>query len=257
MSEPETPQQVNTMINLVGIYLTPIFVVATFYINADWFWLHWSGDMKWGGMGLHPFLMSAAFIVINPLSIISFRALRNLCGWKHKNVMKLHACMQTTTLILAIFAVITMWEHMNTWSEDQLGSVHAVMGMFMLITWAIHVLISLFIFYKGPKWLRKAFRQMHMSLGFAYSIGMLLVILAGIVYEEVDLDQLPGTDSILTCVYQKTKVGALCLVFLMFNVYLALYNVPPPRKPPQPHPQNKDPDKTNNLQEPKETPMEP
>jgi len=230
----ETPQQVNTMINLVGIYLTPISVIATFYINADWFWLHWSGDMDWGGMGLHPYLMSVAFIVINPLSIISFRALRNLCGWKHKNVMKLHACLQTTTLILAILAVITMWMHMNTWSEDQLGSVHAVMGMFMLITWGIHVLLSLFIFYQGPKWLKKAFRQMHMSLGFAYSIGMMLVILAGIVYEEVDLDQLPGTDSILTCVYQETKVGALCLLFLMFNVYLALYNAPPRKQPPRP-----------------------
>merc|ERR1719471_2443238 len=113
--------------------------------------------------------------------------------------------------------------HMNEWSEDQLGSVHALMGMFMVICWGIHVVVSLFIFYLGPKWLRAAFRQINMSLGFAYSIAMLLVILAGIVYEEVDLSQLPGTDSILTYVYQKTKVGALCILFLMFNMYLALY----------------------------------
>jgi len=222
----QTAEQVNTTINLVGIYLTPIFVIATFAVNADWFWAHWSGDMKWGGMGLHPYLMSVAFIIINPLSIIAFRVLRDMLEYSHKTVMVIHATLQTTTLILACFAVVTMWEHMNTWSEDQLGSVHAVMGMFMLITWGLHVVISLFIFFLGPKWLKAAFRQMHMSLGFAYSIGMLLVILAGIVYEEVDLSQLPGTDSILTYCYQKTKVGALCLLLLMFNLYLALYTTP-------------------------------
>jgi len=227
---PETAKEVNTTINLVGIYLTLIFVIATFAINADWFWAHWSGDMKWGGMGLHPYLMSVAFIIINPLSIMSFRVLRDMFGVSHKVVMALHASLQTTTLILACLAVKTMWMHMDTWSEDQLGSVHAVMGMFMVITWGIHVVLSLFIFYLGPKWLKGAFRQMHMSLGFAYSIGMLLVILAGIVYEEVDLSQLPGTDSILTYVYQKTKAGALCLLFLMFNIYLALYSMPAPRK---------------------------
>jgi len=224
----ESAKQVK-MINLIGIYLTPIFVIATFAVNADWFWAHWSGDMKWGGMGLHPYLMTVAFIIINPLSIISFRVLRDMFGVPHKTVMAIHGFFQTTTLILACFAVKTMWAHMDTWSEDQLGSVHAVMGMFMLISWGIHVCLSLYIFYLGPKWLKAAFRQIHMSLGFAYSIGMLLVILAGIVYEEVDLSQLPGTDSILTYVYQKTKVGALCLLFLMFNIYLALYSTPPPR----------------------------
>jgi len=226
----QSPKQVNTMINLVGIYLTPIFVIATFAINADWFWAHWSSDMEWGGMGLHPYLMTVAFIIINPLSIISFRVLRDMFGVPHKVVMAIHGFLQTTTLILACFAVKTMWAHMNTWSEDQLGSVHAVMGMFMLISWGIHVILSLYIFYLGPKWLRGAFRQIHMSLGFAYSIGMLLTILAGIVYEEVDLSQLPGTDSILTYVYQKTKAGSLCLLFLMFNIYLALYTTPASRK---------------------------
>merc|ERR1712142_1294092 len=108
------------------------------------------------------------------------------------------------------------------------------MGFFMVITWGIHVIISIFIFYLGPKWLKAAFRQIHMSLGFAYSIAMLLVILAGIVYEEVDLDQLPGTDSILTYVYQKTKAGAISLLLLMFNIYLALYSNPV-RPKPKPH----------------------
>jgi len=226
----QTPGEINTMINKVGLYLTPIFVVATFGINADWFWAHWSGDMKWGGMGLHPYLMSISFIIINPLSIISFRVLRDIFDVPHKIVMSIHGLLQTSTLIMACFAVTTMWMHMDTWSEDHLGSVHALMGMFMLITWGTHVVASLFIFYIGPKWLRAAFRQIHMSLGFAYSIAMLLVILAGIVYEEVDLSQLPGTDSILTYVYQKTKAGAICLLFLMFNIYLALYSKPAPRK---------------------------
>merc|ERR1719204_268230 len=179
--------------------------------------------MKWGGMGLHPYLMSVAFIIINPLSIIAFRVLRDMLEYPHKVVMAIHGFLQTTALILACFAVVTMWEHMNTWSEDQLGSVHAVMGMFMLITWGLHVCISLFIFYLGPKWLKAAFRQMHMSLGFAYSIGMLLVILAGIVYEEVKMSQLPGTTSILTEVYQGTKAGSIALLFLVINICLALY----------------------------------
>jgi len=221
-----TAAEVTTMINMIGLYLTPIFVISTFAINADWFWAHWSGDMDWGGMGLHPYLMSAAFIIINPLSIISFRVLRDIFGVPHKVVMAIHGFLQTSTLILACFAVTTMWMHMNTWSEDQLGSVHALMGMFMVICWGIHVVTSLIIFYLGPKWLRAAFRQIHMSLGFAFSIAMLLVILAGIVYEEVDLDQLPGTDSILTYVYQKTKAGAMSLLLLMFNLYLALYSKP-------------------------------
>jgi len=222
----ETPEDVARMINRVGIYLTPIFAIASFGINADWFWAHWSGDMDWGGMGLHPYLMTVAFIILNPISIISFRLLRDIFGVPHKVVMAFHGFLQTACLILACFAVKTMWMHMDTWSEDHLGSVHALMGMFMVITWGVHVCLSIFIFYLGPKWLKGAFRQMHMALGFAYSIGMLLVILAGIVYEEVDLSQLPGTDSILTYVYQKTKAGSLCILFLMFNMYLALYSVP-------------------------------
>jgi len=226
----QTPGEINTMINRVGIYLTPIFIVVTFGINADWFWAHWSGDMKWGGMGLHPYLNSVAFIIINPLSIISFRVLRDMFGVPHKVVMAIHGFLQTSTLIMACFAVTTMWMHMDTWSEDHLGSVHAVMGMFMIITWGIHVVVSIFIFYLGPKWLVAAYRQIHMSLGFAYSIAMLLVILAGIVYEEVDLSQLPGTTGILTYVYQKTKAGAIALLFLMFNIYLALYSQPAPRQ---------------------------
>lgn len=226
----ESAEEINSMINKVGLYLTPIFAVATFGINADWFWAHWSGDMKWGGMGLHPYLNSVAFIIINPLSIISFRVLRDMFGVPHKVVMAIHGFLQTSTLIMACFAVTTMWMHMDTWSEDHLGSVHAVMGMFMIITWGIHVVVSIFIFYLGPKWLVAAYRQIHMSLGFAYSIAMLLVILAGIVYEEVDLSQLPGTTGILTYVYQKTKAGAIALLFLMFNIYLALYSQPAPRQ---------------------------
>lgn len=217
------------MINLVGIYLTPIFAIAAFGINADWFWAHWSTDMDWGGMGLHPYLMTVAFIIVNPLSIISFRVLRDMFGVPHRTVMAIHGLLQTATLVMACFAVTTMWMHMSTWSEDHLGSIHALMGMFMVIVWGIHVCVSIFIFYLGPKWLRKAFRQTHMSLGFAFSIGMLLVIVAGLVYEEVDLDQLPGTDSILTYVYQKIKAGTMCLLLLMFNIYLALWNKPAPR----------------------------
>jgi len=228
--QPGDPQEVNEMINKVGILLTPVFIVAAFQINADWFWAHWYSDMKWGGMGLHPYLMCTAFLVMNPLAVISFRLFRDIFGFSHKLVMAFHAFLQTSALILACFATTTMWIHMNTWSEDQLGSVHAVMGMFMLISWGIHVLLSLFIFYLGPKWLKGAFRQMHMSLGFAYSIAVLLVIVAGIIYEEVDLDQLPGTDSILTYVYQKTKVGAMLILVLIFNLYLALYTRPAKRR---------------------------
>jgi len=230
----QTPKEINSMINKIGIYLTPIFIVATFGINADWFWAHWKNDLKWGGMGLHPYLMSSAFIVINPLSIISFRVLRDMFGVPHKVVMAIHGLLQTATLVMACFAVTTMWMHMNTWSEDHLGSVHAIMGMFMVITWGIHVVVSIFIFYLGPKWLRAAFRQIHMSLGFAYSIAMLLVILAGIVYEEVDMSQLPGTTSILTYVYRKTKAGSIALLFLMFNIYLALYSDMPRKQPSAP-----------------------
>jgi len=175
-------------------------------------------------MGLHPYLMSVAFLIINPISIISFRLLRDMFNWPHKVVMSIHGFLQTLTLIMACCAVKTMWMHMDTWSEDHLGSVHAIMGMFMLILWGTHVCLSLFIFYLGPKWLRAAFRQPHVSLGFAYSIGMLLVILAGIVYEEIALDDLPGTDDILDYVYQRTKAGAISLLLLMFNIYLALYS---------------------------------
>jgi len=180
-------------------------------------------------MGLHPYLMTVAFIILNPISVISFRLLRDMFGVPHKVVMAFHGLLQTACLILACCGVTTMWMHMETWNEDQLGSVHAVMGFFMVITWGIHVLISIFIFYLGPKWLKAAFRQMHMSLGFAYSIAMLLVIMAGIVYEEVDLDQLPGTDGILEYVYQKTKVCSICILMLMFNMYLALYSTPASR----------------------------
>jgi len=217
------------MINKVGIYLTTPCAIAAFVINADWFWAHWSGDMKWGGMGLHPYLMSVAFIIVNPISITAFRMLRDIWGVPHKVVMALHGLLQTASLVLACFAVTTMWIHMDTWSEDQLGSVHALMGIFMVITWGIHVVISICIFYLGPKWLRAAFRQIHTSLGFAYSMAMLLVIIAGIVYEEVALSHMPGTESILTYVYQKTKVGSLCVLFLMFNIYLALYAKPASR----------------------------
>jgi len=225
-----TPEQTTTMINRVGIYLTPIFAIAAFGINADWFWAHWERDMKWGGMGLHPYLMTVAFIILNPISVISFRLLRDMFGVPHKVVMAFHGLLQTACLVLACCGVTTMWMHMETWNEDQVGSVHAVMGLFMVITWGIHVLISLFIFYLGPKWLKAAFRQMHMSLGFAYSIAMLLVIMAGIVYEEVDLDQLPGTNGILDYVYQKTKVGSILILILMFNMYLALYSTPASRR---------------------------
>jgi len=224
----QTPTEINNMINKVGLYLTPIFVVATFGINADWFKDHWGGDMKWGGMGLHPYLMSVSFIIINPLSIISFRVLRDMFGVPHRTVMAIHGFLQTSTLIMACVAVKTMWMHMDSWSEDHLGSVHALMGMFMLITWGVHVVISLFIFYLGPKWLKGAFRQIHTSLGFAYSIAMLLVILAGIVFEEEFMSALTGSGSIY--IYQKTKAGAVCLLFLIFNMYLALYSKPTRRK---------------------------
>jgi len=226
----QTPQQINTMINRVGIYLTPIFVICSFNINAEWFWKHWKSKMKWGEMGLHPYLLSVAFIVITPISIISFRVLRDMFGVSHKVVMAIHAFLQTSTLVLAILGVTTMWIHMNDWGEDHLGSMHALTGMFMLIVWGIHVCLSLFIFYLGPKWMRAAFRQIHMSLGFAFSIGMLLVIILGIGYEELELGRLPGTENILLYVYQKMKAGIICLLILVFDLYLALYNPPAPRK---------------------------
>jgi len=217
------------MINLVGIYLIPIFAIATFGLNADWFVAHWSSDMDWGGMGLHPYFMSVAFIIVNPLSIISFRVLRDMFGVPHRDVMAIHGFLQTATFILACLGVTTMWMHMNTWDEDHLGCVHALMGMFMVIIWGIHVVVSIYIFYLGPKWLRAAFRQTHMALGFAFSIAMLLVIVAGLVYEEIAIADLPGTSDILTYVYQKIKAGTMCLLLLMFNIYLALYNKPAPR----------------------------
>lgn len=226
----ETPRQVNSMINKVGIFLTIVFAIATFNLNALWFWKHWKDDMAWGAMGLHPYLMSVAFIIINPISIISFRLLRDMFNWPHKVVMSIHGFLQTLSLVMACCAVTTMWMHMNQWSEDHLGSIHALMGMFMLILWGTHVCLSLFIFYLGPKWLRAAFRQPHVSLGFAYSIGMLLVILAGIVYEEVVISQLPGTADILEYVYQKSKAGSISLLLLIFNIYLALYSKSMSRK---------------------------
>jgi len=217
---------VNIMINKVGIYLTPIFAIAAFVINEQWFWAHWASDLKWGGMGLHPYLMTVAFLILNPIAVISFRLFRDILGVPHKLVMAFHGFLQTAALILACFGVKTMWMHMDKYNEDNMGAVHAVMGMFMVIAWGIHVCLSIAIFYFGPKWLKKAFRQMHMALGFAFSIGMFLTILAGIMYEEVDLDQLPGTTNILTYCYQKMKVGSLLILMLMFDMYLAVYSNP-------------------------------
>merc|ERR1719419_1309086 len=155
--------------------------------------------------------MTVAFLILNPLAVISFRLFRDILGIPHKWVMAFHGLLQTTALILACFAVRTMWIHMDYWSEDNLGSVHALMGMFMVISWGIHVCVSIFIFYFGPKWLKKAFRQMHKALGYAFSNGMLLTVLAGIIYKE-------DSNHRTTYVYQKMKVGSLLVLMLMFNL---------------------------------------
>merc|ERR1719245_1215252 len=105
-------------------------------------------------MGLHPVLMTAAFVILNPLTVISFRLLRDVWGYSHKTAKLVHASFQTTGLILGILAVRTMWMHMDTWDEDHLSSIHALLGIMMMTLWALQVVMSLVIFFFMPGWVR-------------------------------------------------------------------------------------------------------
>lgn len=155
-----------------------------------------------------------------------------MLGFSHTTAKYIHAFLQTSAMILAILGVITMHMHMDTWSEDHWGSTHALVGLMMVVLWSMQVVLSLLIFLTpcAPGWLKGAYHQLHMALGYCFSFGMLVVIIMGIVYEEVALDTLPGgSETIWENIWEKMRPAVIAVFFLAFAMYLALYRRPEAR----------------------------
>merc|ERR1719317_476474 len=104
--------------------------------------------------------------------------------------MIIHALLQTTAMLCSWCGVWTMQLHMNDkgFYDAEFASIHAMCGIFMVVCWSVHCIMSLYIFiFSGSKFLVAAYRQTHMSIGTYLSIGVLIVIMLGMVVEEIGL----------------------------------------------------------------------
>lgn len=216
----EDPEAVNLAINRTALFVAPVLIVVTYSINLNWIKDHFS-KMGWGEMGLHPVLLTAGFLLLNPLAVLSFRIFRDMLGFSQYTAMCIHALLQTTAMFCSFCGVWTMQLHMNDedLTSEEFSSIHSMCGIFMVCCWGVHCTMSLYIFFFGSKSLCSAYRQTHMSLGTYISIAVLIVIMLGMVVEEIGLN---WTDSY----YKRFRVGGLCILLLIITLGLSLWKMP-------------------------------
>jgi len=185
--------------NMMGIIGTAIFASAAFITNCIWLWrcnnsasddssdLFCSTDgLVWGSMGLHPFLMSAAFLLCVPAAACSYKVIRGVCGASHTAAMIVHVLLNLTAAALAWGGVTTAWISHESDDIPHFHSSHSLLGGLLLSIFAAHIVTSLFVFTCGSKELRASFHILHMAVGQAVTLGGMFVASIGILYFETE-----------------------------------------------------------------------
>jgi len=227
---------INTF-NIMGGLGTLIFAPAAFVTNCIWLWrcnktadsdnpnLFCKTDgLQWGSMGLHPFLMSAAFLLFVPSAACAYRAIRGVCGASHSAAMIVHVLLQITAAILAGLGVSTAWISHESSGTPHFHSSHSIMGSVLLSVYAAQIITSLFVFIWGSNELRASFHILHMAAGQAVTFGGFLVAAMGIIYFESETYSNNWDDSGTNGYWRPMMtVTQYCIICAMMSMVLLFY----------------------------------
>jgi len=227
---------INTF-NIMGGLGTLIFAPAAFVTNCMWLWrcnntahsdnpnLFCNTDgLVWGSMGLHPFLMSAAFLLFVPAAACAYRVIRGVCGASHSAAMIVHVLLQLTAAILAWAGVSTAWIAHDSSDTPHFHSSHSIMGSVLLSVYAAQIITSLFVFTLGSKELRASFHILHMAAGQAVTLGGFLVAAMGIIYFESETYTNNWDDSGRNGYWRPMMTATqYCIICAMMSMVLLFY----------------------------------
>jgi len=185
--------------NRMGYIGILIFSPASFIFNAYWLRRcneHASDDSSdlfcntggfvWGSFGLHPFFMSAAFLLCAPLAVCSYRIIEGACGASHRVAKIVHVLLQLATAGFAWAGLTNAWTSNESTDTSNVRSAHSIMGSFLVSIYVAHLLASLFILTFGSKELRASFHMLHMAIGQGIVLGGMFVASLGILYFETE-----------------------------------------------------------------------
>jgi len=223
--------------NIMGGLGILIFAPAAFITNCVWLWrcnnaadsdssgLFCNTDgLVWGSMGLHPFLMSAAFLLCVPAAACSYRVIRGACGASHSAAMIVHVLLQLFAATLAWSGVSTAWIAHDSRDIPHFHSSHSIMGSVLLSVYAAQIITSFYVFLFGSKELRASFHVLHMAMGQAVTLGGLLVAAMGIMYFESETYSNNWDDSGRNGYWRPMMTATqYCIICLMFSMVLLFY----------------------------------
>jgi len=223
--------------NLMGVIGTLIFASAAFLANCVWIrrcnnsasddstdlFCNTQGWV-WGSFGLHPFFMSAAFLLCAPAAACAHRVMEGICHTSHTAAMIVHVVLQLTTAGLAWAGVTTAWISNETNDEPHFSSSHCILGGLLLSVYATQILTSLFIYICGSKELRASFHILHMAVGQGVTLAGMFVASMGILYFETESYSNDWDESGENGYWRPIMtVTQYCIICAMFSMVLLFY----------------------------------
>jgi hypothetical protein len=126
-----------------------------------------------GTGSMHFILQSAAFAVLSPVALVSYRVYRDAFSMSHAATKALHAALNIAAAAAGIVGVCYMWSaHQQRAAEltaagtaVHLASVHSWLGAVALTLFVLNASISLPVFYLCPLATRAAWVPIHIFWG--------------------------------------------------------------------------------------------
>lgn len=154
-----------------------------------------TSPVEWGTFGLHPLLMSLAYLVLAPLAAITYRVGEDLLGIPHAVAKSIHGLLMTMALVVAALGIADMWIVHDAGAEGaqekgwpvHMQSLHSWVGMTAFVLFSLNWLGGVALFAISP-WLspsglasmRKDYVPIHGFGGATAVLFALIAVLMGI-----------------------------------------------------------------------------
>uniref|UniRef100_A0A8C5KN70 Plasma membrane ascorbate-dependent reductase CYBRD1 n=1 Tax=Jaculus jaculus TaxID=51337 RepID=A0A8C5KN70_JACJA len=147
--------------------------------------LHYREGLGWDGSGLefnwHPVLMVTGFVFIQGIAIIVYRL---PWTWKcSKLLMKsIHAGLHATATLLAIIAVVAVFDYHSARAIPHMYSLHSWIGLTVVILYVLQLLLGVLIFLLpwAPLSVRAAAMPIHVYSGLLLFGTVIATVLMGV-----------------------------------------------------------------------------
>ncbi|XP_034991294.2 plasma membrane ascorbate-dependent reductase CYBRD1 [Zootoca vivipara] len=199
--------------------------------------LHYREGLAWNGdaaeFNWHPVLIITGFVFVQGIAIIVYRL---PWTWKcSKFLMKLiHAGLNTIALVLAIIALVAVWDFHNAQKIPNMYSLHSWIGLTAVICYALQLVLGVAVFLLpfAPGSLRATVMPIHAYFGLLIFGTVIATALMGITEKLIFALQKPKyKDSPPEAIFVNV-LGVLILVFGAVVLWMATrHNWKRPQEP--------------------------